>query len=235
MDNLCRFADRPIAFFVHYVRMRPISHALITVAVLAAVSCSVSTQYGVKFLVDTLSGRAGNPSQVWTAFTLLVTLITADNLLWRVASWIGSYAFVGVTGDLRNDLFRHLTGHAPSYFTERLPGTLTSRITATSNAVFTIENMFVWNVMPPCVATLGSVLFIFTVSPLMASGLSVIAAVLVVAIFRLAAAGKPLHHDFADKAAAVDGGRLIGEIVMQGLAGRRQPKDRHHQHGRNDA
>ena len=55
MDNLCRFADRPIAFFVHYVRMRPISHALITVAVLAAVSCSVSTQYGVKFLVDTLS------------------------------------------------------------------------------------------------------------------------------------------------------------------------------------
>ena len=98
MDNLCRFADRPIAFFVHYVRMRPISHALIAAAVLAAVSCSVSTQYGVKFLVDTLSGRAGNPSQVWTAFTLLVTLITADNLLWRVASWIGSYAFVGVTG-----------------------------------------------------------------------------------------------------------------------------------------
>jgi ATP-binding cassette, subfamily B, bacterial len=205
MDNLCRFADRPIAFFLHYVRMRPISHALIAAAVLAAVSCSVSTQYGVKFLVDTLTGHGRNPAQVWTAFTVLVSLITADNLLWRVASWIGSYAFVGVTGDLRSDLFRHLTGHAPSYFTERLPGTLTSRITATSNAVFTIENMFVWNVMPPCVATFGSVLFIFTVSPLMASGLSVIAAVLVVAIFRLAAAGKPLHHDFADKAAAVDG------------------------------
>src|SRR5262249_10088622 len=98
MDNLCRFADRPIAFFVHYVRMRPISHALIAAGVLAAVSCSVSTQYGVNFLVDTLSGRGGTPSQVWTAFTLLVPLITADNLLWRVASWIGSYAFVGVTG-----------------------------------------------------------------------------------------------------------------------------------------
>ena len=36
-----------------------------------------------------------------------------------------------VTGDLRRDLFRHLTGHAPSYFAERMPGTLTSRITAT--------------------------------------------------------------------------------------------------------
>ena len=35
-----------------------------------------------------------------------------------------------------------------------MPGTLTSRITATSNAVFTLQNMFVWNVLPPCVATL---------------------------------------------------------------------------------
>jgi ATP-binding cassette, subfamily B, bacterial len=206
MDNLCHFVARPIAFFVRYVRMRPISHALIAGAVLAAVSCSVSTQYGVKFLVDTLAGTGGrSPSQVWTAFAVLVTLIAADNLLWRVASWIGSYAFVGVTGDLRSDLFRHLTGHAPSYFTERLPGMLTSRITATSNAVFCIENMFMWNVMPPCVATLGSVLFIFTVSPLMAGGLSLVAAVLVAAMFGLAAAGKPLHHDFANKAAAVDG------------------------------
>ena len=206
MNDLCRFAAHPVAFLVHYLRMRPTSHALIAAAVLAAVVCSVSTQYGIKFLVDALSGSGGkNSSHVWMAFAILVSLITADNLLWRVASWIGSYAFVGVTRDLRNDLFRHLTGHAPSYFAERLPGTLTSRITATSNAVFTIENMFVWNVMPPCVATLGSVVFVCTVSPLMAGGLTLVAAALVVAMFRLAAAGKPLHHDFAHKAAAVDG------------------------------
>jgi hypothetical protein len=36
------------------------------------------------------------------------TLIAADNLLWRVASWIASYTFVAVTGDLRRDLFRAL-------------------------------------------------------------------------------------------------------------------------------
>jgi ATP-binding cassette subfamily B protein len=39
----------------------------------------------------------------------------------------------------------------------------------------------------------------------MAAGLSVIAAIIVGAMFYLAAAGGPLHHDFADKAAAVDG------------------------------
>jgi hypothetical protein len=33
--------------------------------------------------------------------SLVATLIAADNLLWRVASWIASYTFVAVTGDLR--------------------------------------------------------------------------------------------------------------------------------------
>jgi ATP-binding cassette subfamily B protein len=190
---------------MHYVKARPGLHALIVAAVLAAVGCSVSTQYGIKFLVDTLSASGPDPFRVWTAFAVLVSLITADNLLWRAASWTASFAFVGVTGDVRADLFRHLTGHAPSYFAERLPGMLTSRITATSNAIFSIENMFVWNVMPPCVATLGSILFIGTVSVTMAAGLAAVATILVVAMFKLAAAGRSIHHDFADKAAAVDG------------------------------
>jgi ATP-binding cassette subfamily B protein len=205
LGNLSRFADRPFAFFAHYMRVRPVSHALVAGTVLAAVACSVGTQYGVRLLVDALSAGIAHSAQVWTAFGILITLVACDNLLWRVASYIASYAFIGVSGDLRNDLFRHLTGHAPSYFSDRLPGTLTSRITATSNAVFTIENMFVWNVAPPCVATLGSIALIATVSAPMAAGLAVLAAILVIAMFRLAAAGMPLHHAFADRAAAVDG------------------------------
>ena len=102
-------------------------------------------------------------------------------------------------------MFRHLTGHAPSYFADRLPGMLTSRITATSNAVYTVENMFVWNVLPPCIATIVAITLIGTVSLPMAAGMIVIASIVVVAMFRIAAAGKPLHDDFADKAAAVDG------------------------------
>jgi ATP-binding cassette subfamily B protein len=206
VGNLSRFADRPFAFFAHYVSMRPLAHALVAAAVLAAVSCSVGTQYGVRLLVDALSGLGRDDTgQVWTAFWILIALVASDNLLWRFASYIASYVFVAVTGDLRNDLFRHLTGHSPHYFADRLPGMLTSRITATSNAVFTTENMFVWNVAPPCVATLGSVALIATVSVPMAAGLAVLAAILVVAMFRLAAAGMPLHHAYADRAAAVDG------------------------------
>src|SRR6516162_3927625 len=151
MDQLSGYAHRPFSFVLRYLRRRPGSHLVILLCVVAAVACSVSTQYGVKFLVDSLSVGASHANNVWLAFVFLMSLIAADNFLWRIASWIGSYTFVGVTGDLRRDMFRHLTGHAPSYFSDRLPGMLTSRITATSNAVFTVENMFVWNVLPPCI------------------------------------------------------------------------------------
>src|SRR6266481_3649986 len=205
MDNLSGYAHRPFRFVLRYLRRRLASHAVILSAVVAAVACSVGTQYGVKNLVDSLTAGPSHAGGVWLAFVFLMSLIAADNFLWRIASWTASFTFVGVTGDLRRDMFRHLTGHAPSYFLDRLPGMLTSRITATSNAVFTVENMFVWNVLPPCIATVAAIALIGTVSLPMAGGLIVVAGTMVVLMFHLAAAGKPLHDDFADKAAAVDG------------------------------
>src|SRR5215475_11252737 len=205
MDQLSGYAHRPFHFVLRYLRQRRVSHLAILTAVIGAVACSVSTQYGVKNLVDTLSAGPSRATNVWLAFAILMSLIASDNFLWRIASWIASFTFVGVTGDLRREMFRHLTGHAPSYFSDRLPGMLTSRITATSNAIFTVENMFVWNVLPPVIATIAAISLIGTVSLPMAGGLIVIAGGMVIAMFHLAAAGKPLHDDFANKAAAVDG------------------------------
>jgi ATP-binding cassette, subfamily B, bacterial len=203
--DLAIFAERPIAFFFRYVKRRRKAHVVILGAVSAAVLCSIVTQYAVKLLVDTLSGAPRAPAAVWHVFALLVALITADNLLWRVASWVGNSTFVGVTGDIRRDLFRHLTGQAQSYFAAASPGALTSRVTATSNALFTVENMLVWNVLPPCMATVWAIVFVGTVSLPMAAGLIAVAALVIVTMFHKAAAGKPLHHEFADRAAAVDG------------------------------
>ena len=229
MDQLSGYAHRPFPFVLRYLRQRPVSHLLILGSVIGAVACSVGTQYGVKFLVDSLSAGPEHATNVWLAFALLMSLIASDNFLWRIASWVASYTFVGVTGDLRRDMFRHLTGHAPSYFSDRLPGMLTSRITATSNAIFTVENMFVWNVLPPCFATIAAISLIGTVSLPMAAVLLAIAGGMVVAMFHLAAAGRPLHDDFADKAAAVDG-EMIDVInnmpLVRAFCGLRHEHDR---------
>src|SRR5579872_1364005 len=41
MNDLCRYATHPLGFAYRYVRLRPGSHLLILIAVLAAVACSV--------------------------------------------------------------------------------------------------------------------------------------------------------------------------------------------------
>ncbi len=215
MDTISHYAGHPVAFLFRYIRRRPWAHGAILIAVLGAVGSSVSSQYAVKFLVDTLAAGRDSPN-IWLAFTILVALVASDNLLWRLAGWISSHAFVGVSGDLRGELFRHLTGHAPSYFAERLAGTLTGRVTATSNAVFAVENLFIWNVLPPCIATAGAIAYLSDVSVTMTLALSAIAAGLIYMLFRLAAAGAPLHHGFADKAARVEGelADVIGNMPL---------------------
>src|SRR6185503_4555366 len=75
----------------------------------------------------------------------------------------------------------------------------------TSNAAFTVENTSSWNVLPPCVGVLCSILFISFVNTTMAATLVGVAAALGGLIFWLARRGTPLHRSFAAKAAAVDG------------------------------
>jgi ATP-binding cassette subfamily B protein len=216
MQDLASFAQRPLAFSWRFVRRHAFAHGVILAAVALAVVCSIFTQYGVKMLVDTLSLPERHPAAVWHVFALLVGLIAADNLLWRLAAWIGNSTFASVTGDVRRDLFRHLTGHAPSYFANWQPGVLTSRVSATSTAMFTVENLLVWNVLPPCMATLWAIALVGTVSVPMAASLVVVAVAVIVALFLWASAGKPLHHEFASRAAAVDGELtdVVGNMAM---------------------
>jgi len=202
--QITRYRNRPLAFLLHYVMRHRLGHAVVLASVFLAVVCSVCTQYGLKGLIDVISHGVGTPG-VWQAFGVLCVLITADNLMWRVACWVAAFSFVRVTGDVRSDLFIHLAGHSPSYFAERLPGTLASRITATSNAIFQTENTTSWNVVPPCLAVCVSIVLLTTVSPTMAGALLLVSLAMAALIFWLARNGTPIHRAFAACAAGVDG------------------------------
>jgi len=81
-------------------------------------------------------------------------------LLWRVANGIASCTFVRtLTGAICGGaLVRQSdTVHSLGYFADRLKGTLTSRITDTSNGIYTVKQCFVWNVVAaPLAANRGS-------------------------------------------------------------------------------
>ncbi|HTI19031.1 MAG TPA: ABC transporter ATP-binding protein [Trinickia sp.] len=214
--RLSSYADRPLAFLMSYIRRHPLAHAIVLASVIAAVGCALASQYAIKHLIDVLAMGRHHPGPLWVAFGILVGLIASDNLLWRVGGWVAAHTFVNVTGDLRRDLFQYLSGHSPTYYAERQPGTLASRITATSNAVYTSENTMAWNVLPPCIAVLGAIVMTVTINPLMAGCLMLCSGILAIVLFRLAGRGTPRHQSFAAKAAAVDG-ELVDVISNMSL------------------
>ena len=56
---------RPLAFLFHYARRHAPGHLTVLVAVLAAVVCSVSTQYGLKTLIDIVAAGPAGGRPVW--------------------------------------------------------------------------------------------------------------------------------------------------------------------------
>ncbi len=213
---MIRLRGRPFGFLLHYVRRHSFGHAVVLASVFAAVVCSVSTQYGLKKLIDIVAAGPGAGGPVWTAFLVLCGFIAADNLLWRLGGFVAAHGFVAVTGDIRRELFRHLSGHSPSWFAERLPGTLAGRISATADAAFTVLNTGAWNLLPPCIAVVCSILFIGSVNPPLAGALVAMAVGLGALIFHLARRGTPLHRAYAAKAANVDG-ELVDVIGNMGV------------------
>ncbi len=195
--------QRPLWFVLKAAARHKWAHIVILISVLTGVGCSVTSQYAVKHVVDVLSRH--DVAGVWAAFIWLAALIATDNLSWRVGGWVAAHIFVTVTGDIRQSLFDHTLGHAPGFFTRSRAGMLAGRISATGNAVFRIENMTVWNVLPPMLAVIGSILMIALVDPLMGVVLIVVSGCLGTVLGMLAVRGRRLHEGYAAAASSVDG------------------------------
>ena len=203
--DLTRYRNRPLAFLWRCAMKHKLGHATVLISVILAVFAAVSTQYGLKTLIDAVSKGVDGGGHVWQAFALLCGLITADNLMWRVGCTVAAYTYVRVTGDVRRDLFGHLSGHSPSYYAERLPGTLAGRITATAQSVYQTENVLAWNVLPPILAVSMAIVYISAVAPLMALSMAGVSAAMAGIVFLLAKNGTPRHAAYAEEAARVDG------------------------------
>ncbi len=114
---LARYASKgAISFLGRYVRRRFLSHGVVLLSVLAAVGCAVGSQYAVKHLVDVLGTHDPASQVLWGAVGVLLALVAGDNLLWRLAGWVSTHAFVAVGGDMRLELFDHLSGQGTRYF-----------------------------------------------------------------------------------------------------------------------
>jgi ATP-binding cassette, subfamily B, bacterial len=227
---LPRYASQgAIRFLGRYVRRRLLSHTIVLVAVLAAVGCAVASQYAVKHLVDVLGTHNPAPRILWGAVGMLLALVAGDNMLWRLAGWVSTHAFVAVGGDMRLELFDHLSGQGTRYFVERFPGALAGRITAAANASWTIENALTWTTIPPGTAVIASIFVLGTINWHLTAVLVVVVTILGAIIGWLASQGRELHQSFAGHAAHVSGDLTdivsnIGLVRAFGAAHREQER-----------
>ena len=226
--SLPYYASRgAVRFLLHYVFRHWASHSVVLLAVLSAVGCAIGAQYAVKHLVDVLG--LGRPSdwQLWGAVALLLGLVAGDNLLWRLAGWVATKAFVAVGGDMRLDLFKHLSGHGTRYFSDRFPGALAGRITNAANSAWSIEQSMTWTTIPPGAAVIASVAVLGIINWQMTLVLFLIVCVIGGIIAKLASDGAYLHEHFAGRAAAVSG-HLTDVVSNIGLVRAFGAADREH-------
>src|ERR1700733_15372481 len=204
--SLPRYASKgALRFLGRYVRRRFFSHLVVIAAVLAGVLCNVGSQYAIKHLVDVLGTRSPPSTVLWGAVGILLGLVASDSLLWRIAGWASTHAFVAVGGDIRLELFNHLSGQGTRYFVEQFPGALAGRITAAANAAWLIENLLTWTTIPPGIAVVASILVLGTINWHLTAVLLTVVCVLGAIIAWWAARGRELHRNFAGHAAHVSG------------------------------
>ena len=167
--------------------------------------CAVGSQYAVKNLVDVLSNKGPAAYTLWSAVAVLLGLVAGDNLLWRLAGWVSTYAFVARSmaatfASICSITCRARGTHCSSSV---FPGTwLRPHHGRGERRLDHQENSLTWTTIPPrAYLVVGSIIILGTInSGNLHRGAAPSSWGLGVSIGRLAAQGSHLHQSFAGPA-----------------------------------
>ena len=117
---------RPVPFLLRYFRR----HLRLSLAVLATVTCgavcAVAAQYGLKLLVDGMTGAAAATAAgrewVFLSLALFLGLLVAESACWRLGGWLGSRAVIRIGEDIRLDLFESGAARSWHFFNNHASG-----------------------------------------------------------------------------------------------------------------
>jgi len=206
--GFAEFPRRPIAFLWHYIRRRPMLHALAIVAVLAAAASACFAQFGLKLIVDAMASGPEHLAKVWWALAIFAGLLGGESALWRVGAWLGYRAILADKAEAKLDLFNHLSGHCNRYFADRLGGSLAGRITGTGDAVQQVFQIVLFNLAPVIADFCAALVMLATIGWQVVAALGVFVVLSGSLLARACNRGTPRHHLHADRAAEV-GGELV--------------------------
>ncbi len=199
------------AFVAHYVRSSPMQFLALLAVVLGAAACGVGVQYGMKLLIDAMTGPTSRRLAIHVALAVFIGLVGMEGVLWRVSGWLGSRATIKAGVQIKLDLFAHLAGHSMRYFQDQLSGALGHRVSSTAGAFGAIINKMVWEIAPPCVSFVGALALFAALDVWMAAALAGFVAAMTAALVAFGLNGRDRHRDYA-RHASRSGGELMDAI-----------------------
>ena len=166
-----KIPNKPIAFILH--ALKPARAQAIFIALLIVVMevfsgiKSISIQKIVDGATLVEMGTASVQSVALWVFILL-SLILLGIIVLRIAGLTFSYMTLYTRTRVVKSLFEYLSRHSFAYFSDRLSGSLSSRIDTLANNVSTLMGQFLWDILTLFLGLIVSFFIIYSVNPTIA-------------------------------------------------------------------
>jgi ATP-binding cassette subfamily B protein len=189
----------------HFIRRRRLLHLGAVAAVAGAAGSACVAQYGLKLIVDAMTGGPINLAGVWWAAALFAGLLASESALWRIGGGLAYRAILADKAEVKLALFGHLIGHSGEYFSGRLGGALANRVSATGEALQQVLHSALFNIVPVCADFCAALALLATVDWHLVAALSGFVVLSSAVLGLLSRRGSPHHNFYADRAAVVAG------------------------------
>jgi len=128
---------------------------------------STSVPFIFRSIIDTAHLVITNPAamkDVWF-WAILYPIVTALIFLsWRASGFIGLQLTTRANATAYTVLFKYLSHHSHTYFTNRFAGTLSSKVTHASEGTQSLLEAFIWNYYPTILSLFFTSIYLFFTS-----------------------------------------------------------------------
>ena len=176
------------------------------VLVIAASAASQGTNYFLKLIVDAVEVNNFD-AVLWYALAYPVAVFVVQ-ILFRASGMIGRNWVIYSKRHVQDELTKYAIGHSHTYFSNRLAGSIMSKVTNVVSSIDTLIPDIMWTYINSFVAFLVTFTFI-AMADLLAGGIFIVLVVVLYFLNRRLAPKKAVYSKRTAAAVTVLNGRLI--------------------------
>ncbi len=162
-NNWTQFQHKPLRFMFFVMKQNKLYAFVAMGSVIVATFIDGTAHYFLRNLTNSLNATEINQVYFWAI--ILVLSIFISNLFWRISGYNGMrWTTFSIIISIKTS-FNYLLKHSHRYFSERLSGSLLSKVSNIENSVGAILPMFLWNFLRITIKFSVSIFLAFLVSP----------------------------------------------------------------------